>query len=94
MACTSSITSVAGASRPRVLGAPGRTVSRLVPIALTWSITFCLAPSPIASMAITEATPMTMPSRVRMVRKRLARSARSAVRVASTTSDSGEVRST
>src|SRR6185312_4700939 len=39
-----------------------------------------LAPSPIASMATTELTPITMPSNVRTVRKTLARSARRAMR--------------
>ena len=44
------------------------------------SSTACLAPSPMASIAITEPTPMTMPSSVSTVRNRLARSARSAMR--------------
>ncbi len=44
------------------------------------------APVPIASMATTEPTPMTMPSKVRMVRKRLARNARNAIFTASVTS--------
>ena len=60
---------------PRWLGAPGRTSSRLVPMALMRSSTCCFAPLPTASIAITEPTPMTMPSSVSAVRKRLARSA-------------------
>ena len=52
-------------------------------MALMRSSTTCLAPSPMASIAITEATPMTMPSSVSTVRKRLARSARTAVFAAS-----------
>ena len=54
------------------------------------SITACFAPSPIASIAITEATPMTMPSNVSTERNTLARSARSAMRAASSTSPMGE----
>jgi hypothetical protein len=42
-----------------------------------------LAPSPIASMATTEATPMMMPSKVSKVRIRLARSDRNAILAAS-----------
>ena len=53
-------------------------------MALMRSSTDCLAPSPIASIAITEPTPMTMPSSVSTVRNRLARSARSAIFAAST----------
>ena len=40
------------------------------------SMTACFAPSPTASIAITEPTPITMPSSVSAVRKRFARSAR------------------
>ena len=50
------------------------------------SITDCLAPSPTASMATTEPTPMTMPSSVRKVRKMLALSERRAMRSASAVS--------
>ena len=52
-------------------------------MALMRSSTICLAPSPMASIAITEATPITMPSRVSTVRKRLARSALTPVFAAS-----------
>ena len=47
-------------------------------MALMRSSTACLAPSPIASIAMTEATPITMPSSVSTVRNRLARNARTA----------------
>src|SRR3546814_3022586 len=61
-------------SARRMLGAPGRTSSRLVPMALMRSSTDLRAPSPIASIATTDATPMMMPSRVSRVRNRLLRS--------------------
>ncbi len=48
------------------------------------SSTACFAPSPTASIAITEPTPMTMPSSVSAVRNRFARSARAAAFAAST----------
>jgi hypothetical protein len=92
IAFTSASTSVAVLEKPRWLGAPGRTSNRLEPMALMRSITTCLAPSPMASMAITEATPITMPSSVRMARNTLARRARSAVLAASTTSLRCEMR--
>ena len=55
-------------------------------------MTACLAPSPIASIAITDATPITMPSSVSTDRNTLARSARNAVFVASATSAPCEMR--
>ena len=48
------------------------------------STTACFAPSPTASIAMTEPTPITMPSSVSAVRKRFARSARPAALPAST----------
>ena len=54
------------------------------------SITACFAPSPTASIAITEPTPITMPSSVSAVRKRFARSARPAALPASTKPRSAE----
>src|SRR5687767_2586924 len=55
-------------------------VRRVVPSALMRSRTACCAPRPSAIIAITAATPMTMPSIVRNDRILLARSAPSATR--------------
>src|SRR5687768_1955735 len=57
---------------------PGMIVSSVVPRALMRSRTACCAPRPRAIIAITAATPMTMPSIVRNDRILLARSAPSA----------------
>src|SRR5437588_4737569 len=54
---------------------PNMIVSRLVPRPDNWLLTDALAPSPRATMAMTAATPMMMPSVVRMLRPLLARSA-------------------
>src|SRR5687768_10232173 len=59
---------------------PGMIVSSVVPRALMRSRTACCAPRPRAIIAITAATPMTMPSIVRNDRILLARSAPSATR--------------
>ncbi len=64
----------------------GLTTSRSEPMEEMRLSTESCAPVPIASMATTEPTPMTMPSKVRMVRKRLARNARNAILTASVTS--------
>ena len=61
---------------PLELTEPGRTINILVPIASNVSSTRDLAPSPIATMAITAPTPMMMPSAVRNERILLRRSAR------------------
>ncbi len=83
IASASSGTSVATEPEPRKPGMDGRMSTRSVPIALIRSrIEFC-APVPMASMVTTELTPMTMPSKVRIVRKILARSARIAIFTAS-----------
>ena len=47
---------------------PERTVSTLAPSASIWSSTACRAPEPIATMVITEATPMMIPSIVSAAR--------------------------
>ena len=74
-ASASCTVSVAMPPLPRAFGAPGRTSRRFVPMPLMRSSTCCFAPLPTASMAITEPTPITMPSSVRAVRNRLARNA-------------------
>ena len=58
----------------------------LEPKAPICAITWRLLPSPMASMTTTEATPMTMPSRVRAVRKRFTHITRQAARRASSSS--------
>ncbi len=68
---------------PPAVFAPDDTISTLVPIAVNACSTRALAPSPIATIAITAATPMMMPSAVRNERSRLRRSARSAMRMVS-----------
>src|SRR5437773_9444281 len=57
---------------------PDMIVSKLVPRPDNWLLTDALAPSPRATMAMTAATPMMMPSVVRMLRPLLARKAASA----------------
>ena len=52
---------------------PGRTNSTLVPSLAISAATFAVVPLPMVTMAITAATPMTMPSRVRNDRKALRR---------------------
>ena len=64
-------------------GAPGRIISRLVPIAEMRSSTLALLPLPMASMATTAPTPMTTPSNVRAVRKIFICSERNAILMAS-----------
>src|SRR5882672_5358337 len=54
---------------------PDMMVRRLVPNPDNWLHTDALAPSPRATMAMTAATPMMMPSVVRMLRPLLARNA-------------------
>src|SRR5712691_958778 len=54
---------------------PDMIVRRLVPSPDNWLLTDALAPSPSATMAMTAATPMMMPSVVRMLRPLLARNA-------------------
>ncbi|MCY1273366.1 hypothetical protein D9M70_219750 [compost metagenome] len=63
---------------------------RLEPKAPIWFITARLLPSPTASITTTEATPMTMPSRVSAVRKRLIHMTRQAACMASRMSASSE----
>ncbi len=50
---------------------PGRAKSRLLPRLPSSSVTRAVAPLPIVTMAITAATPMTMPSTVRKERTAL-----------------------
>ena len=57
---------------------PGVIVSKFVPSPESWLLTEALAPWPSATMAITAATPMMMPSVVSTLRPLLARSAASA----------------
>ena len=70
--------SVADATRPAPRACPGVTVSSVVPRAAMRSFTDCWAPRPSATIAITAATPMTMPSMVRNERSLFARSASTA----------------
>ena len=60
--------------------------SKFEPKAPSCAITCWRVPRPMASMTITEATPMMMPSRVKPVRKRLIHSTRQAARAASSNS--------
>src|SRR3990172_9538481 len=55
---------------------PGRTRRRFDPTMEIWAAMRSFAPVPIATIAITAATPMTMPSIVRIDRIRFARSDR------------------
>ncbi|MGC4091648.1 MAG: hypothetical protein QM756_27960 [Polyangiaceae bacterium] len=64
---------------PEVL-APGITMSKFVPIAAKACSTLDLAPSPMATMAITAPTPITTPSVVKNERILLRNSARNAMR--------------
>src|SRR5215813_3765126 len=75
----------------RIPAAPGRISIRLVPKALIRSNTFCLLPSPTASMATTAATPIIIPSKVSTVRKRLTCNDRQAVINASRTADAPHI---
>src|SRR5688572_20887108 len=68
------------AATPRPNCCPGMMVSKVVPSALMRSRTACCAPRPSAIIAMTAATPMTMPSIVRNDRILLARSAPRATR--------------
>ena len=58
---------------------PDSTMSKFVPIDAKIFSTLDFAPSPIATMEITEATPMTTPSAVRKLRVLLRRRARIAM---------------
>ncbi len=60
---------------------PDMTMSKLVPMAAKVSSTWLLAPSPMATMAMTAPTPMMMPSAVRKLRNLLRSKARPANRV-------------
>ena len=62
--------------RPPAVVLPGRTSRRFAPIEEIWEAIRSFAPAPIATMAITAETPMTMPSIVRIDRIRFARSDR------------------
>ena len=55
---------------------PGRTRRRLDPTEAIWAEIRSFAPAPMATMAITAATPMIIPSIVRIDRIRFARSDR------------------
>src|SRR5262245_55348615 len=65
---------------PPVLLDPDRTMSRFEPRLWICSAMRACAPEPIETIAITAATPMMMPSIVRMLRSLLTRSARTAMR--------------
>ena len=58
---------------PGPAGRPARTTSRLLPSLAMSALTFSVVPLPIVTMAMTAATPMTMPSRVRNERSTLRR---------------------
>ena len=73
----------APALAPPDVFAPDDTISTLVPIAENACSTRARAPSPIATIAITAATPMMMPSVVSSDRSLLRSSARSATRMTS-----------
>ncbi len=64
---------------PPVRRLPAKTVSKFWPSAATWEVIRVCAPLPTATMATTEATPMIMPSAVRLERILLRRSARRAM---------------
>src|SRR5262245_50896047 len=66
---------------PPALEKPGKMVTRFVPWALTWSSIICCAPDPSATMAMTAATPMIMPSMVSAVRSLLRARAFRAIRI-------------
>src|SRR5215469_11494371 len=68
----------APAAAPPLRVLPGMIVSRLVPSPASWLLTDALAPSPSATMAMTAATPMMMPSVVRMLRPLLDRNSATA----------------
>lgn len=68
---------------PLLVTAPGITIIRFEPRLFSCSATFSLAPSPTASIVITAATPMMMPSAVSALRSLLARSERNAERAVS-----------
>ena len=68
---------------------PGRTVRTLVPMRWIWDSTRAWAPSPSATTEMTAATPMMMPSVVRMERMTLARMACMATPMISNTSTGG-----
>src|SRR5215510_8073355 len=65
---------------PPALVVPGRMISKLAPIEANDSSTRALAPSPIATMAITAETPIITPKAVRNERSLFRKSADSAVR--------------
>ncbi len=65
---------------PEALVVPERTTSRFEPMEANASSTRALAPSPMATMAITADTPMITPRVVRNERILLRRSARTATR--------------
>ena len=71
---------------PPMVALPPQTISRLAPRDWICASTCRRAPSPTATVAITAATPIKIPSAVRMERSRLAESAESAPRSASSTS--------
>ena len=73
----------APAFAPPDVFAPDDTISTLVPIDANACSTRARAPSPIATIAITAATPMMMPSAVSSDRNLLRSSARSATRMTS-----------
>ena len=64
--------------RPPDVVLPGRTSSRFDPTEAIWAEIRWFAPSPIATMMMTAATPMIIPSIVRMERILFARSERKA----------------
>ncbi len=66
---------------PPPIEKPGKIVIRFVPADLTWSSINCCAPDPSATIAMTAATPMIIPSIVSAVRSLLRASAFRAIRI-------------
>jgi hypothetical protein len=58
---------------PPNVSRPGRATSMLLPSLDRSSVTFCVVPLPMVTMAITALTPMTMPRSVRIERSTLRR---------------------
>ncbi|MCY1228895.1 hypothetical protein D9M72_412390 [compost metagenome] len=82
--------SVSGPLRSRLVPGTAATYILLAPNTDIFFITWYCEPLPTASITITEATPMTMPSSVSAVRKPLVHSTRHAARSASATSACSE----
>jgi hypothetical protein len=64
---------------PPLVVEPGRMMSRLEPMVAIWSEICLVAPLPTATMTMTAAMPIMMPSMVRNERMRFTRRARAAI---------------